>query len=216
MIEFYGLGFSPFTCPVELMLDIKGVDYDKIIPDRDMIMADAFVELSPMRKVPVVVIDGTPVSESIAIGELLEELYPQPRLLPDGALERARVRMHASMASLYIATPSVHMFSNRRASGGTDVEADARAMLTRGFAAIESAIEGGRYATGGQRSMADCILAPALHFATGTLSRLGFEDVPAPGPDTGQYFQNIGEDAEIGACLAAMSASVDEALGPVG
>lgn len=213
MIEFYSLGFSPFTCPVGLQLDIKGAQYTKVIPDREMVTAESFSALSPMRKVPLVIVDGTPVSESLVISELLEELYPQPALLPKGALDRARARMIATMASLYIAAPSVHIFSNRRAEGGPEIENDARSLLARGLNAVESALADGPYATGEQRSIADCILPPALHFATGTLEVLGFTDLPAPGARTKAYFERISDDADIGACLNAMSDAVADAFG---
>lgn len=213
MIEFYGLGFSPFTCPVGLQLDIKGAQYTKITPTREMVTADSFAALSPMRKVPLVVIDGTPVSESLVISELLEELYPQPALLPEGAFERARVRMIATIASLYVAAPSVHIFSNRRAEGGPQIEGDARKLLARGFAAVESALCDGPYANGEVRSVADCILPPALYFATGTLEVLGFDDLPEPGPRTKAYFDRIGDDGDIGACLKSMSEAVAATFG---
>jgi glutathione S-transferase len=51
-----------------------------------------FLAISPMGKVPVLIVDGKPVFESMVINELLEELYPAPRLLPQAPLDRAEAR----------------------------------------------------------------------------------------------------------------------------
>lgn len=213
MIEYYGLGFSPFTCPVKLTLDIKGVDYKTIVPDRDMLETEAFGKLSPMRKVPILVIDGTPITESLVIGELLEELYPEPALLPADPIARAQARMLATLANQYVAAPSVKMFSNKRAGGGKDIDADMRELLTRGYAAVESVIATGPFAVGATRTLADCALVPALYFAGTVLDRLGFVDVPQMGEKTATYLKAVAEDADVGGCLASMQAAADAALG---
>ncbi len=48
--------------------------------------------LNPISHVPTLSIDGVPYTESLAIMELLEELYPEPALLPKKPHDRARVR----------------------------------------------------------------------------------------------------------------------------
>src|SRR4051812_34596631 len=47
---------------------------------------------NPIGHVPTLTIDGVTYTESVAIIELLEELYPEPALLPSTPHERARVR----------------------------------------------------------------------------------------------------------------------------
>ncbi|RKF23073.1 SDR family oxidoreductase [Altericroceibacterium spongiae] len=113
-----------------------------------MLGTDAFGKLSPIRKVPILVVDGTPVAESLPICELIEELHPEPALLPGDPLLRARARMLANFANQYIAVPSVKMFGNRRAGGGEDIDKDMRELLTRGLTALETAIATGPYAIG--------------------------------------------------------------------
>jgi glutathione S-transferase len=41
---------------------------------------------------PVLYVDGVPIHESLAICEWVNEAYPEARLMPDSALDRARVR----------------------------------------------------------------------------------------------------------------------------
>src|SRR5512141_1835915 len=51
-----------------------------------------FLQISPMGRVPVLLVDGRPIFESMVINELLDELQPAPPLFPDAPLERAEAR----------------------------------------------------------------------------------------------------------------------------
>jgi glutathione S-transferase len=51
-----------------------------------------FLEVSPMGRVPVLLVDGRPIFESMVINELLDELQPAPPLFPDAPIERAEAR----------------------------------------------------------------------------------------------------------------------------
>src|SRR5262245_9806580 len=50
------------------------------------------LDISPRGKVPVLLADGTPLFESQAICEFLDEVVPDPRLLPADPILRARDR----------------------------------------------------------------------------------------------------------------------------
>ena len=41
---------------------------------------------------PILVYHGAAIFESMGICEFLEEAYPEPKLMPDGALQRAKAR----------------------------------------------------------------------------------------------------------------------------
>ena len=63
--------------------------------------APAYRALNPQAAVPTVIFeDGTALTQSLAILEYLEEIYPEPALLPSDAFGRARVR---SLALLWAA-----------------------------------------------------------------------------------------------------------------
>lgn len=51
-----------------------------------------FLAVSPMGRVPVLLVDGRPVFESSIINELIEELHPRPALFPAEPLARAEAR----------------------------------------------------------------------------------------------------------------------------
>ena len=206
-IEFYGIDLSPFTMPVELQLDMKGVDYRRIVPTRDVLFSDEFGVMNPMRKVPLLVVDGTPVAESQVIGELVEELFPEPSLLPESPLERARVRMISTVTNHYVATPGVKLFSNKRDAKSEDIHADSIALMARGLGALEELIAPGPYAIGETRTVADCTLAVCLFFASRVLDAMGFSALPEWGAKTTAYFEAVKKDADIARCFATMDAA---------
>ena len=76
------------------MLAEKGVDYE----DRPLDFArfeqhdETFLALNPDGMVPVLVVDGRPLTETAYILHFLEERFPEPRL--DGATPRERYRTH--------------------------------------------------------------------------------------------------------------------------
>jgi glutathione S-transferase len=51
-----------------------------------------FLEISPMGRVPVLLLDDRPVFESMVINELLNELHPEPPLFPADPIARAEGR----------------------------------------------------------------------------------------------------------------------------
>lgn len=89
--QLVSTAICPFVQRAVIMLNEKGVAYEAVYVDLDE-PPDWFVELSPRRRVPVLVADGTPIFESIAICEFLEEVEPEPPLFPRDPLLRARDR----------------------------------------------------------------------------------------------------------------------------
>jgi len=72
-------------------LHLKGLPYriDPIVP---FYGNDEFARLSPLRRVPVLIDGDVLLADSTVICEYLEERYPEPALLPQGAAPRARAR----------------------------------------------------------------------------------------------------------------------------
>ena len=68
------------------------------------------VSTNPLGKVPTLVTDaGEALGQSLAIIEYLEEVHPQPPLLPAGAVDRARVRALAQAIAC-----EIHPLNNLR------------------------------------------------------------------------------------------------------
>jgi glutathione S-transferase len=97
----------PYCARVRIALAEKGIDHDVIEVDLSA-RPEWLVELNPpYGRVPV--LDGLP--ESQVIMELLEELYPEPALLPSepAARAQARLQVHRFDANL-----GVHYYAYRR------------------------------------------------------------------------------------------------------
>ena len=83
---------------VALFLRAKG-KFDAVEIEEVSIMkgehkTDAYRELSPFSQVPVLVLDdGTAITESRAISEYLESVFPEPNLLGNDPKERALITM---------------------------------------------------------------------------------------------------------------------------
>lgn len=135
---------------------------------------DWFLAISPRGKVPVLVVDDTPVFESQAICELLDEIGPPPRLMPVDPIERARDRGWFAFAedilfALYRIQLSTEQAAYEKAG------ADLGAALRR----LETELAGRTWLSGDGRSfgMADVALAPACA-RIGFLQRIGAYRLP--------------------------------------
>jgi glutathione S-transferase len=86
-----GSYLSPYVRKVLVSLELKGIPYeiDPIVP---FYGNDRFSELSPLRRVPVLVDGDLVVMDSSVICQYLEELQPSPSLLPVDIRDRARAR----------------------------------------------------------------------------------------------------------------------------
>ena len=89
----YALGFSPTCQRVFATLAHKGVEYDTI--DIDITQKERpaeFNAVSPFGKVPVMVHEGRNLIESSVICEYIDEVWPEPAMLPADAGARAEAR----------------------------------------------------------------------------------------------------------------------------
>lgn len=92
---------------VRIALNLKRVPYEYVaIPS---LSSDAYRTLNPQRLMPALEIDGRIVAQSMAILELLEELFPEPRLWPDDSILRAEARSFAQLIAA-----DIHPINNNR------------------------------------------------------------------------------------------------------
>jgi len=90
-VRIVGSYLSPYVRKALVVLDLKGVDYeiDPIIP---FMGDDRFSEISPVRRVPVLMDDRVTLADSSVICQYLEDRYPVPALYPTDVAERAQAR----------------------------------------------------------------------------------------------------------------------------
>jgi len=90
-VKLYDAPRCPFCARVRIALAEKGLSYETIEVDLNDRPAWVY-DLNATGRVPVLD-DGFPLPESVVIMEYLEERHPEPPLLPDGPVERARARL---------------------------------------------------------------------------------------------------------------------------
>ena len=94
-MKLYGFWRSLASYRVRVALAMKGVQAEEISINllQGKQNSDEFLTVNPQGVVPALVVDdGPPLFQSMAILEYLEETHPQPALLPVYARGRARVR----------------------------------------------------------------------------------------------------------------------------
>ncbi|TIO46924.1 MAG: maleylacetoacetate isomerase, partial [Mesorhizobium sp.] len=128
----------------------------------------AYLAVNPQGLVPALVLDdGTLLTQSLAIIEYLDEIEPEPPLLPKDALGRARVRMLAQMIAC-----DIHPVNNLRVltslrtlfgAGDEDVVNWFRHWVNEGFQPLEKILaaspETGKFCHGDTPGLADICLA---------------------------------------------------------
>ena len=90
-LKLVSFDICPYVERSRIVLLEKGVPHELELID----LANKpawFLAISPMGRVPVLLVDGRPVFESMIINELLDELYPRPPLLPGDPIARAEAR----------------------------------------------------------------------------------------------------------------------------
>ena len=160
---------------VRIALHWKGLSYENVpvhlVADGGHQHREEHRALNPMREVPVLLVDGQPLAQSIAIIEYLEEVHPEPTLLPSAPLVRARVRQMAE-----IINSGIQPIQNLRVMQRLGREFDqpraaqmawSKGWIESGFEALHHLIErhGGAYSVGDQVSLADVCLVPQLYNA---------------------------------------------------
>jgi maleylacetoacetate isomerase len=126
--------------------------------------------INPQARVPALKTDsGEILLQSLAIIEYLDEIHPQPPLLPKDPVARAHVRAVAQIISC-----DIHPINNTSVLGylrkelkqeDAAVNAWYHHWVIAGFDAIEKLIEPGPYAFGATVTLADICLVPQVYNA---------------------------------------------------
>ncbi len=180
----HGYWRSTTSYRLRIALNLKGVAYEHAPLDlrTGAQRSKAFRALNPQGLVPVLEVDGTVLTQSPAIIEWLEELHPDPPLLPADATARAMVRAMAALIGC-----DMHPLNNLRVlealrgrfnASPEQVSGWITQWIAEGFAALEVLVarHGAGFAYGAAPSIADCYLVPQVYSA----SRFGVDLTPYP------------------------------------
>ncbi len=156
---------------VRIALNLKGLRYEAVsihlTKDGGQQRKPEFRTVNPQMRVPALELSGGDVlTQSLAIIEYLDEIHPEPPLLPADALERAKVRAIAQMVAC-----DIHPLNNlvalqylKRHLKQEQPEIDAwyHHWVIEGFKAMETMIEPGPYVCGTHVTLADICLVPQV------------------------------------------------------
>jgi maleylpyruvate isomerase len=155
---------------VRIALHLKGLAHD-IIPIAlldNVQRSSGYLAHNPQGLVPTLVDEGVTLTQSLAICEYLDELHPEPALLPKDAVGRATVRA----LSLSIVS-DIHPLNNLRVLRYLESEFEAsqaqkdawyRHWIETGFDALERQLQSthGFYSYGDSVTLADLCLVPQV------------------------------------------------------
>ena len=90
-MKLIGVHLSPFVRKACVALHLKGLDYEheSLVPGS---VTPEFRQISPLGKIPALIDGDFTLADSSVICEYLEEKYPEPPIMPQGAEQRARAR----------------------------------------------------------------------------------------------------------------------------
>ena len=91
MLRLYHFALSPFSRKVRLCLAEKKIEVE-LVEEKYWEQSAEFLRRSPAGLVPILRVEGRNMTESMPICEYLEEVYPDPMLIPTGTEERYEVR----------------------------------------------------------------------------------------------------------------------------
>jgi glutathione S-transferase len=175
----------PYVHRAAALLTELGVEFELEFIDLQAKPA-SFLAISPRGKVPVLVVDGTPIFESNVILEYLAEQFAPALILPD-PLARARRRMWMEIANDLFSSNYKMSVANTQAAR-TTAAASARDTLAR----FESILTPGPFVSGERPGLVDFAAGPALIRFEKLRSELGV-DVYAGLPKAAAWSRAIGE-----------------------
>jgi maleylacetoacetate isomerase len=167
-VKLYTYFRSSAAYRVRIALNLKGVAYEPIAINllKGEQTSEAYAALNPQMRLPSLDIGGTVLIQSPAILEYLDEVHPEPPLLPLGAVQRAKVRAVSAIIGC-----DVHPLNNsgtlaylKKQLGCDQAAADAwyAHWIVEGFKAIEPLLGPGPFAFGAKPTLADLYLVPQV------------------------------------------------------
>ena len=163
MLVLYDLAISSYGCKTRILLRHKGLEWTSLAPPNGY-GSPAYCKIVPSGTIPALVHDGFTLGESDAIAEYLNELAPEPAMLPkpikDRAVARALSRFHDTRIE-----PLLRAYFGQvaPANRNADFIADNAALLQRRFQQLIEIRAPSPLLTGTDLSLADC--GSALSFA---------------------------------------------------
>jgi len=170
-MKLYSFFRSSAAYRVRIALNLKGLPYE-MVPihlnkDGGQQRKPEFVAINPQKRVPALALSsGDVLVQSLAIIEYLDDIHPEPPLLPPDALDRAKVRAIAQIVACDIHPlnnlVALQYLKNTLKHDQPEIDAWYHHWVIEGFKAIEAMIAPAPYACGPHVTLADLCLVPQV------------------------------------------------------
>jgi glutathione S-transferase len=192
MLKLHGMPVSNFYCIVKQALLEKGLSFEEVqaMPNQE----PAYLEKSPIGKIPVLETAAGCITETNVILDYLEDVYPQPNLFPTDPFERAKVRQMIKMSEMYLEFPA-HKQVN--ALFGATISDEQRtvtqAAMKQGLAAFQRLAKFSPWICGSTFTAADIFVFHALSVVIGIGGKLYDWDVMSETPGLKAWYDQVGQ-----------------------
>jgi maleylpyruvate isomerase len=173
-VKLYSYFRSSAAYRVRIALNIKGIAYETapvhLVKDGGHNKRPEFRAINPQMRVPVLVTPtGDTLIQSLAIIEYLDEMHPEPPLLPKEPLARAKARGLAELIACDIHPLNnigpLRYLKNTMGHDQSTIDAWYHHWVIAGFEALEAMIEPRPYVCGKDVTLADICLVPQVYNA---------------------------------------------------
>jgi maleylpyruvate isomerase len=171
LVKLYTYFRSSAAFRVRIALNLKGIPYDPVFvhlaKDGGHNRKPDYRAVNPQMKLPALVLDsGDVLIQSMAIIDYLDEMHPEPPLLPRDPLTRAKVRAVAQIIACDIHpldnTAPLRYLKNVLGHDQAAIDAWYHHWILEGFPAIEQLIAPAPYCFGSSVTLADICLVPQV------------------------------------------------------
>ena len=156
MIKLHGFAVSNYYNKVKLALLEKDIAFEEVY-NRATKDADTLA-LSPLGKIPFIQTEHGALCESQVIVDYLEDLKPEPALLPADPWQRAKIRELIAFLETHVELTARRLYPQAFFGGSVpeDVITQTRRDLERMIAAFGRLARFGPYLAGDRFTYADC------------------------------------------------------------